>query len=191
MNPSGDDAAAVVAVQCMALAMGAIPAAFFWPVSGWVLPSLAVATIALMTIAGLRRHEERPEARWLQTLKVWQRRSVQRIGAHLKLTMLALIGLAVIAAGALPFLGGTFMPDFREGHFVMQVSSSIPGTSLDAMLDAGKRISAEILALPYVQSVEQQVGRAELGEVRTVRGERRHGRAAFIAQAHLHRVFAE
>ena len=32
------------------------------------------------------------------------------------------------------------------------------------MLDVGKRISAEILALPYVQSVEQQVGRAELGE---------------------------
>ena len=28
----------------------------------------------------------------------------------------------------------------------------------------GKRISAEVLALPYVQSIEQQVGRAELGE---------------------------
>ena len=56
------------------------------------------------------------------------------------------------------------MPDFREGHFVIQVSSSIPGTSLEEMLDVGKRISAEILALPYVASVEQQVGRAELGE---------------------------
>ena len=32
------------------------------------------------------------------------------------------------------------------------------------MLDVGKRISAEVLALPYVQSIEQQVGRAELGE---------------------------
>ncbi len=28
----------------------------------------------------------------------------------------------------------------------------------------GKRVSAEVLALPYVQSIEQQVGRAELGE---------------------------
>ena len=55
----------------------------------------------------------------------------------------------MVAAGvALPFLGGTFMPDFREGHFVMQVSSSIPGTSLDEMLDVGKRISAEILRCP-------------------------------------------
>jgi Cu/Ag efflux pump CusA len=32
------------------------------------------------------------------------------------------------------------------------------------MLDMGKRISAEVLALPYVESIEQQVGRAELGE---------------------------
>jgi Cu/Ag efflux pump CusA len=56
------------------------------------------------------------------------------------------------------------MPDFREGHFVMQVTSSIPGTSLDQMLDIGRRISADVLALPYVDTVEQQVGRAELGE---------------------------
>ena len=44
------------------------------------------------------------------------------------------------------------MPDFREGHFVMQVSSSITGTSLDEMLAVGKRISADVLALPYVQT---------------------------------------
>jgi Cu/Ag efflux pump CusA len=72
---------------------------------------------------------------------------------------------SVLAAGAaLPFLGGTLMPEFREGHFVMQVSSSIPGTSLEEMLALGRRVSAEVLALPYVQSIEQQVGRAELGE---------------------------
>jgi hypothetical protein len=57
--PPGNAAAAVVAVQCMALALGPIPASFFWPVSGWVLPSLAAVTIVLMTIAGLRQREER------------------------------------------------------------------------------------------------------------------------------------
>src|ERR1022692_996289 len=56
------------------------------------------------------------------------------------------------------------MPDFREGHFVIQASSSITGTSLEEMLAMGRRVSAEVLALPYVQSIEQQVGRAELGE---------------------------
>jgi Cu/Ag efflux pump CusA len=47
---------------------------------------------------------------------------------------------------------------------VLQVSSSIPGTSLDEMLALGKRISADVLALPYVRTINQQVGRAELGE---------------------------
>jgi len=94
---------------------------------------------------------------------VLQRRAVDRVGAHLKLTLLVLLALAVAAVAALPFLGGTFMPDFREGHFVIQMSSSIPGTSLDEMLALGKRVSAEVLALPYVKTIEQQVGRAELG----------------------------
>jgi CzcA family heavy metal efflux pump len=131
-----------------------------------VLASLVVALTSTPALCALllRRHDERPEALWLQTLKRWQRRSVQRIGTHLKLTMLVLIGLAVAAVGGLRFLGGTFMPDFREGHFVMQVSSSIPGTSLDEMLTLGRRVSAEVLALPYVKTIEQQVGRAELGE---------------------------
>ena len=131
-----------------------------------VVASLVVALTSTPALCALllRRHDERPEARWLQTLKVSQRRWVERIGLHLKLTMLVLIGLAVVAVAALPLLGGTFMPDFREGHFVLQVSSSIPGTSLDEMLALGKRISAEVLALPYVKTIEQQVGRAELGE---------------------------
>lgn len=77
---------------------------------------------------------------------------------------MVLLVMVAAALAALPFLGGTFMPDFREGHFVMQVSSSITGTSLEEMLAVGKRISADVLALPYVQSIEQQVGRAELGE---------------------------
>jgi len=131
-----------------------------------VVASLIVALTSTPALCALllRRHDERPEARWLQVLKVWQRRALERVGAHLKLTILLLIALAVAAVAALPFLGGTFMPDFREGHFVIQMSSSIPGTSLDEMLALGKRVSAEVLALPYVKTIEQQVGRAELGE---------------------------
>jgi Cu/Ag efflux pump CusA len=79
--------------------------------------------------------------------------------------VLVAVGVVLVAiAATVPFLGGTFMPDFREGHFVVQATSSVPGTSLEEMLRFGRQISREILALPYVQSVEQQVGRAELGE---------------------------
>lgn len=131
-----------------------------------VLASLLVAMTSTPALCALllRRSDARPEARWLRRLKAWQSEAVHGVGAHFKAVASVLVVCVIGAGAALPWLGGTFMPDFREGHFVMQVSSSIPGTSLDEMLDVGKRISAEILALPYVQSVEQQVGRAELGE---------------------------
>src|SRR6202023_2704634 len=97
-------------------------------------------------------------------LRAWEDGRGHGVGAHFKIIATILLVMVAVALAALPFLGGTFMPDFREGHFVMQVSSSVTGTSLDEMLDVGQRISKEVLALPYVQSIEQQVGRAELSE---------------------------
>jgi CzcA family heavy metal efflux pump len=131
-----------------------------------VVASLVVAMTSTPALCALflRGHDAKPEARWLQRLKSWQNGAVHRVGAHFKVVAALLLAMVVAAMAVLPFLGGTFMPDFKEGHFVLQVSSSITGTSLDEMLTVGKRISADVLALPYVQSIEQQVGRAELGE---------------------------
>jgi CzcA family heavy metal efflux pump len=131
-----------------------------------VVASLLVAMTATPAMCGLflRRQDVRPDARWLARAKSWQQSAVEVVGAHVSLTVVILIGLFAAAMAALPFVGGTFMPDFREGHFVIQASSSIPGTSLDEMVSIGRRISAEVLALPYVQTIEQQIGRAELSE---------------------------
>ncbi|HWX80845.1 MAG TPA: efflux RND transporter permease subunit [Steroidobacteraceae bacterium] len=142
--------------------VGPLALAFIFAVTASLIVAMT-ATPALCALF-LRRHDSRPQARWLARLKIWQGAAVRKVGGHIKATMIVLLVLVVAAAAAMPFLGGTFMPDFREGHFVMQVTSSVPGTSLDEMLSVGKRISEEVLALPYVQSVEQQVGRAELGE---------------------------
>jgi CzcA family heavy metal efflux pump len=131
-----------------------------------VVASLLVAMTSTPALCALflRQHDARPEARWLTRLKGWQAGAVHGVGARIKLTLLVLFLLVAAAAATLPFLGGTFMPDFREGHFVMQVSSSITGTSLEEMLHVGERISKDVLALPYVKTIEQQVGRAELSE---------------------------
>jgi Cu/Ag efflux pump CusA len=131
-----------------------------------VLASLLVAMTSTPALCALflRQHDARPEARWLSALKRWQREAVHAVGARFKVVAVALLVLVALALGSLPFLGGTFMPDFREGHFVVQMSSAITGTSLGEMLALGKHISADVLALPYVQSIEMQVGRAELSE---------------------------
>jgi CzcA family heavy metal efflux pump len=131
-----------------------------------VVASLVVALTSTPALCALmfRKPDMHDESRWLTKLKSAQRYAVDKAFGHLKATVVVLVALVLAAAAALPFLGGTFMPDFREGHFVMQVSSSITGTSLDEMLSVGRRISKQVLALPYVQSIEQQVGRAELSE---------------------------
>lgn len=131
-----------------------------------VLASLAVAmtTTPALCVLLLHGHDAQPEAGWLGKLKGWQAQTIAAARRHLVAVSAVLAGLVVAALAALPFLGGTFMPDFKEGHFVVQASSAITGTSLAEMTDMGQRMSAELLALPYVQSVVQQVGRAELSE---------------------------
>jgi CzcA family heavy metal efflux pump len=131
-----------------------------------VLASLLVALTAApaLSVLMLKPRGEHANAGWIKLLKNWQRRLIS-IAYRDHRRVVAVLGVMTIAATALvPFLGGNFMPDFREGHFVMQVSSSTPGTSLDDMLTVGRRISREVLALPYVATIEQQIGRAELSE---------------------------
>ncbi len=131
-----------------------------------VIASLLVAMTSTPALCALllRQDHAKSEARWLTRLKTWQVSAVHGVAAHFRTVLAVLLALVILAAAALPFLGGTFMPEFREGHFVLHVSSSIPGSSLDSMLNIGKRVSTEVLALPYVQTIEQQVGRAELSE---------------------------
>ena len=142
--------------------VGPLALAFILAVSASLFVAMTT-TPALCTLL-LRNSSGKPEARWLTRLKDWQRGAIGFIDVRLGVVLVG-VGIALVAVAAtLPFLGGTFMPDFREGHFVIQAMSSTPGTSLDEMLRFGGRISQEILALPYIESVEQQVGRAELGE---------------------------
>jgi len=131
-----------------------------------VLASLAVALTAAPALSALMlgARDAHADYRWLRALKARQRDAVAFVYRNFRAVAAVLIALTVAAIAVLPFLASSFMPDFREGHFVMQVSSSTPGTSLDEMLAMGKRVSRDVLALPYVATVEQQVGRAALGE---------------------------
>lgn len=131
-----------------------------------VLASLGVALTAMPALSALllKARPGHADAGWIQKLKRVQRDAMIAVQRRLKLVATALVLLTAAASAGLFFLSASFMPDFREGHFVMQVASSVPGTSLDEMLAVGKRISAEVLALPYTATVEQQVGRAGMSE---------------------------
>ncbi len=63
----------------------------------------------------------------------------------------------------LPFLGESFIPELKEGHFIAHISTA-PGTSINQSVRIGKKVSAALLKLPFVQTVAQRVGRAEKGD---------------------------
>lgn len=78
--------------------------------------------------------------------------------------LIAVVALLCIwGIAAMTNLGGEFIPPFREGHFVAQMNAA-PGTSLEAMKSMGASVSKALLATGHIATVEQQIGRAELGE---------------------------
>ncbi|HZV36168.1 MAG TPA: efflux RND transporter permease subunit [Verrucomicrobiae bacterium] len=77
--------------------------------------------------------------------------------------MLTVAIICVAALLALPQFGSEFLPEFREGHFVVQMITA-PGTSLAEMRRLGTQISNEMLKINSIATVEEQIGRAETGE---------------------------
>jgi CzcA family heavy metal efflux pump len=129
-----------------------------------VLASLVTALTVTPALGALLLPSRRAEAAWIARLRGVQARAAVWVGERFTAVAIVLVVAFVGALFWLPFLGGEFMPEFEEGHFVVQASSALPGTSFDEMLSVGRRVSEEILALPYVATIEQQIGRAELGE---------------------------
>jgi CzcA family heavy metal efflux pump len=80
-----------------------------------------------------------------------------------RLVIAAAAVLFVVSIAAVPFLGGEFLPDFRESNFVI-LMAGMPDSSLAESERVGGRLSKQLLAIPGVRSVAQQIGRADLSE---------------------------
>lgn len=131
-----------------------------------VLASLGVAltvTPALaLALLGSRTHAPQ-ETRLQRILKARYTRVLEWSRRHLRIVLAVIVVAGLAALAIVPTLGGEFLPAFRERHLVLQVAAS-PGTSLAEMRRIGMLVSRELLALPQVATVEQQIGRAEQGE---------------------------
>jgi CzcA family heavy metal efflux pump len=68
--------------------------------------------------------------------------------------------LLLLALVALPLLRDRFLPDLREGHYIVH-TAGLPGTSLAESIRAGNRLTGMFLEIPGVRSVSQWAGRAE------------------------------
>ncbi len=75
------------------------------------------------------------------------------------LVISVIAALCVAAVATLPFLGGSFIPELKEGHYTVHMAAA-PGTSLAESMRIGGEITAALSAIPGVRLVAQRAGRA-------------------------------
>ena len=104
--------------------------------------------------------KEPPLVHWLKTRYVTTLEKVEQKSKNLILLIVVIITLAALSL--IPFLGGEFLPHLNEGSLIVHMNAS-PGTSLSQSLSLGKSVTQILSQLPYVTSIAQEAGRAELG----------------------------
>ncbi|WP_116808525.1 efflux RND transporter permease subunit [Steroidobacter cummioxidans] len=158
----------VIAVFWPVAMMSGINGRLFAPLAAsFVLATLASLIVAItLTPALCYLLLARVDARqpgYIDRLKHWHRRSLAWINERPRAIVASTTAVCFAALLALPFLSGEFLPEFKEGHYVLRVMTA-PGTSIGTSLHLGTEITRELLKNPRIRSVAQQLGRAEQGE---------------------------
>ncbi len=161
---------AVVLVFIPVLTMSGISGRFFAPLGLAYIFSILCSLLVALTVTpalslimlGTKKleGEDPPVVRWTKKRYVKVIHAVER---HPKKVMSAAVALIAATLVIIPFLKSRFLPELIEGNFIIHVSAA-PGTSLKETLRTGKLLEDDLIKLPYVMSVAQRAGRAELGE---------------------------
>ncbi len=160
----------VALVFAPVLGMTGVQGALFRPLGiAYILATLASLVVALtvtpaltlLLLAGERRRLR--EGLVLRWLRAGYEPLLARLLGHPRLVALGTAAVCVAAALVVPLLGSAFLPEFREGHYVVHMAA-VPGTSLEESARLGRRVSEAILRDPRVHAVAQRAGRAELSE---------------------------
>ena len=111
-------------------------------------------------------HKVEKESALVRFLKrIYERilhQSLKRFYTVMGISLVLLIG----AIAMLPFFGRSFLPEFREGNFIIALNT-LPGTSLQESMRLGSIIRENLSdksKYPEIVSVAQRAGRSELDE---------------------------
>jgi CzcA family heavy metal efflux pump len=147
------------------LTLGGVAGRLFSPLGqayiAAILASLFVALTVTPALAFLLLREQGASSPLVRQLQPRYAKTLAQL-MHRPLWSLLFLALILTALISLPKLGGRFLPELREGHFIVH-TTSLPGTSLEASLHLGKRLIQAFCSLPQVVSVSQWAGRAERG----------------------------
>ena len=128
-----------------------------------ILASLLVAltiTPALCLVLLPKRARVDHTPSYVARFKRRYRQALERISKHPRAVLTTVAALCLIALAMLPFFGGAFLPELREGHFIVHMSA-VPGTSLEQSLAVGREVTKELEKNSHIRSIAQRAGRAE------------------------------
>lgn len=158
---------AVILVFLPIIALPGIAGRLFGPLAlAYILAVVASLVVALTVTPALgmawltgRRHEiaDPPFVRWSRGR---YQHLLERLIGRSRTLLVSAIAFTVISSAALPFFGAGFIPELKEGHYILHMSAA-PGTSLQQSLQLGSRVSTALRRIPEIRSVAQRVGRAE------------------------------
>lgn len=121
--------------------------------------SLTPALCHLLLPQHLPANLDPPLIKWLKNRYAGWLAWVMR---HFKPVIACCILLCILASGLFMRLDHKFLPELREGHFIVH-TASLPGTALAESIRIGSLLTAKFLEIPGVETVSQWAGRAERG----------------------------
>jgi CzcA family heavy metal efflux pump len=128
-----------------------------------LLVALTLTSALCLVFLGKRGPEkESPVVQWLR--KRYES-LLRRVEKHPGMIMVSTAILIACGLAALPFLRSEFLPELREGHYLVHMVT-VPGTSLEETLRLGGEVTRQLLKIPYVRSVAQKAGRATAKSIR-------------------------
>ncbi len=161
--------AAVAVAFVPILSMGGLQGAFFGPLSIAFLLAVGLSLLVALAVTPalcmlfMRDHAPRPEARFLARCKHLQRRTIESLARHPRLLVVLFVASGIAGLALLPLFGARLLPDFRETYLIAH-SSLRPGIAITETARVGRDVSARLLAIDGVETVAQQIGRAENGQ---------------------------
>lgn len=130
-----------------------------------ILMSLLVAltlTPALCHLLLRRNLDDQLDPPLIKYLKPFYAKQLNWVIRHFRAVVLASLILFVTGFSAFLSLQHQFLPELREGHFIVH-TASMPGTSLQESIRIGSLLTERFLAVEGIESVSQWAGRAERG----------------------------
>jgi CzcA family heavy metal efflux pump len=160
---------AVAAIFLPVLTLTGVAGKLFAPLAiAYVLAIMASLLVTLtltpaLSYTLLAGHVEvNEEPRMYRWLKARYARILKVVEQRWGIVLLAFGSFLLAALIALPFFSREYLPELREGHFIVHMQAA-PGTSIQESMRVGARVSHALLEIPSVRSVAQRVGRTARG----------------------------